>query len=104
MRLEPLQPSVFIILLGCVCLLTACGTSSGPGDAGHRIDDHFRMLCTRGGYHCWYAACLMVFDQPLDTISGLLVEGDEFGQLGNQIKYLNANLEVAETRTILSWQ
>jgi hypothetical protein len=70
----------------------------------HRVDDDVRLLSTRGSYHCWSLACLVVFDQPVDIFSGLLVEGTEFGQLGNQLKYLDANLNVAETHTILSWQ
>jgi hypothetical protein len=80
----------------CPCPLVQAAFTSG--DQQRVIDDHFRLLYTSGGMHCWHTAFLVVLDQPVGPTHAVLIESDIYP--AEEAHYLDADLQTIESRPI----
>ncbi len=82
----------------CPCPLVQAKFTSG--NEQRDVQDHFHLLFTSGGMHCWYTAYLVVFENPVGPVHALLMEGyiDPYAE----VHYLDADLQVLESPPITS--
>jgi hypothetical protein len=70
------------------------------GDQQRVVDDHFSLLYTSGGMHCWNSAFLVVLDQPVGPVYALLIESSIYP--ADEVHYLDADLQTIESLPITS--
>jgi hypothetical protein len=92
------SPPPMPIAGGGICPCPVFRAQFTSGAEQRDVQDHFRMLFTSGGMHCWYTAYLVVFDNPVGPVHALLMEGyiDPYAE----VHYLDANLEVLRSPPI----
>jgi hypothetical protein len=81
---------------GCPCFLVYA-LFERDGEQ-REVRDHFRLVYSAEGQHCWRVSYLIVLDEPVDAFHGLLIEYNAM-----EIQYLGADLEVTQIRTLASW-
>jgi hypothetical protein len=80
----------------CPCPLVQATFTSGSEQRD--VQDHFRLLYTAGGMHCWNSAFLVVLDQPVGPAHALLIESNIYP--ASEVHYLDADLRIIESLPI----
>ena len=68
----------------------------------HGFDDFFRLAYV-AGQHNWFQKFIIMFDQPVDSAHGLLVDETSMTSGAEEMKYLDADLNEIGSAAITSY-
>jgi hypothetical protein len=85
-----------------ICPAEIVGAEFVRGQERREVSDFFRMAYT-ASQHNWYQKFIIMFDQPLGTAHGLLVDETSMTSGATQMQYLDADLNVIDTAAITSY-
>jgi len=71
------------------------------GDAEREVADHFKLVNSIGGMHCWNQSLLIMFETKLNQVAGLYMQSLTYDGGPTEIELLDENLEPIGTKSIL---
>jgi len=85
-----------------ICPAEIVGAEFIRGQERREVGDFFRMAYT-ASQHNWYQKFIVMFDQPVDSVCGLLVDETSMTSGAEQLKYLDADLNEIGSAAITSY-
>jgi hypothetical protein len=85
-----------------ICPAEIVGAEFVRGQERREVDDFFRLAYV-AGQHNWFQKFIIMFDQPVGTAHGLLVDETSMTSGAEQMQYLDADLNVIDTVAITSY-
>jgi hypothetical protein len=85
-----------------ICPAELVGAEFARGQERREVDDFFRLAYV-AGQHNWFQKFIIMFDQPVGTAHGLLVDETSMTSGAEQMQYLDADLNVIDTAAITSY-
>ncbi len=85
-----------------ICPAEVVGAEFVRGQERREVDDFFRLAYV-AGQHNWFQKFIIMFDQPVDSVYGLLVDETSMTSGAEQKQYLDADLNVIDTAAVTSY-
>ena len=85
-----------------ICPAELVGAEFVRGQERREVDDFFRLAYV-AGQHNWFQKFIIMFDQPVGTAHGLLMDETGMTSGAEQMQYLDADLNVIDTAAITSY-
>lgn len=85
-----------------ICPAELVGAAFVRGQERREVDEFFRLAYV-ASQHNWFQKFIVMFDQPVGAVHGLLVDEDDMTSGASQMQYLDADLKVIDTAAVTSY-